>query len=76
MGNTTHTNTAVTDRHPHSAPRRPRLQALSYCHMADIEYTFPLLLRFHGVHHSYNVETDSVEVVGISNCHDRSDTVP
>jgi hypothetical protein len=44
-------------------------------HRDDIEEISSLLSRFHGVHHSYNLETDSIEVVGLSNCHDRSDTV-
>jgi hypothetical protein len=69
-----------------SASRRPRLQMIffTFCvAQADTKDLFFLLRLsasfllscFHGVHDSYNVETDSVEVVGISNCPDRSDTV-
>jgi hypothetical protein len=42
MGNLTHTNTLVTDRRP----TRPRLQALSYGHMADIEDCLFLTVSF------------------------------
>jgi hypothetical protein len=86
LGNSTHMNTLVTDHRP-TRPRDSKhfpmvtglaSKSFSFCSFltASVLRTVAITVSFlrscfHGVHHGYIVETDSIEVVVLSKYYDR-----